>query len=242
MKSRRMTIVSCLCALAATAAGAAYFTSAHTPIQMPVRNTGTSGSVSGSQTDTGRETASKQLLNAMPPATEENGRRWETVSQEGAFMQPPASGGSGMELRKPMPPPTLSPNENTDSTNQMANANNKPSSGNSDTSEEEEGGGLPPTTDKPVVDGGSGTSSSPTPESGNSSEAQPSEPEPSEPTGEEPSSGGNESSESASENSAQESSSAQSEEGTDSSQANPQSEASSSDGQAEGTSTEESQQ
>lgn len=239
MKSRRMTIVSCLCALAATAAGAAYFTSAHTPIQMPARDTGTSGSSSGSQPDASRETASRQLLNAMPSAAD-NGRRWETVSQEGAFMQPPASGGSGMELRKPMPPPTLSPNENTDSTKQLANANKKPSPGNTGgSSENEEGGGLPPTTDKPVVDGENGTSSAP--ESGNSSEGQPSEPEPSDPSAEEPSGGENQSSESAGESSAQESSSAQSEEGADSSQP-PQSEASSSNEQAEGTSTQESQQ
>ncbi len=150
MISRRGTIISCLCALAVTAAGALWFNGGHMPYTIPAKVPEPIGSVSGSGDLANREAVGRQLLNAMPSLLGTQGRL-VTLPQPGATHR--VMSGSAMEMSKPLPPGILSPYQNTESTDRLIGFNQGQSAGGTSLTEEEEGGGVPPTTDVPVVSG-----------------------------------------------------------------------------------------
>lgn len=187
MKTRRGTIISCLCALAVTAAGAMYFTSGRAPFDIPVKIPEVSSTVSGLEGSANREAVGRQLLNAMPSLLGTQGRL-VTLPQRGGSTQMPISG-SAMEMSKPLPPGILSPDQNTESTDRLIGFNQGQNSGSAATPEEDEGGGVPPTTDVPVIAGEDPSKPEQNPDAGEgqSSQGSPEESVPEDPAPENPS-------------------------------------------------------
>ena len=164
MKTRRGTIISCLCALAVTAAGALYFTGGRAPGAIPVKIPEGSSSVSGSGDSANRQAVGGQLLNAMPSVLGTQGR-FVTLPQEGDSTQMRMSG-STMEMSKPLPPGILLLDQNTESTNRLIGLNHGQNADRPALPEEHEGGGVPPTTDVPVLNGGEPSKPEPNPSPG----------------------------------------------------------------------------
>lgn len=164
MKTRRGTIISCLCALTVTAAGALYFTGGRAPGAIPVKTPEGFSSVSGLGDSANRQAVGGQLLNAMPSVLGTKGRL-VTLPQEDDSTQALRSG-SAMEMSKPLPPGILLLDQNTESTGRLIGLNHSKNAGRTALPEENEGGGVPPTTDEPVLYEGEPSEHGPNPQSG----------------------------------------------------------------------------
>ena len=187
MKTRRGMIISCLCALVVTAAGAMYFTGGRAPFDIPVKNPEVSSTVSGSGDAANREAVGRQLLNAMPSLLGTQGRLVTLPQRDGSTQM--VMSGSAMEMSKPLPPGILSLNQNTESTDRLIGFNQGQNAVGADTPEEDEGDGVPPTTDVPVIVGEDPSEPESLPDAGENSSSQvpPAESVPEDPASEDPS-------------------------------------------------------